>query len=33
MNLKFNHERELYTEDLKICSQLEHLQNIDEFGF
>ena len=30
---KFNHERELYTADLKIYSQLPHLKNIDEFAF
>ena len=33
MNLKFDHQRGLYTVDLKIYSQLAHLKNIDKFGF
>ena len=30
MDLKFNHSRELYTADLKICSQLVQLNNIND---
>ena len=30
MDLKFNHYRELYTADLKICSQLAQLKNTND---
>ena len=33
MDLRFNHQHELYTVDLKIYSQLAYFKNTDEYGF